>query len=324
MDWLLVAARIAHFAAQLSLLGILVFVLRIARPAYARARGRVPPSLLAPLRTGAAVSWLVALLGAIAWIALVARDLSGQSLWHSVAGDSFRLVLLKTQFGHVSLLRFLLMLAVLPFVAALGRNRSSDGVGTMLAAMLVAATAWLGHAGAETGPAGAIHLSADALHLVAAGAWVGALLPLALMLSPARRDAISDGAMVARAAATAFSDLGVACVGTLFVTGLVNAWFLTGSLPALTETPYGRLLMLKLLLFLVMLGLAALNRLRLLPRLAGDRDDSSALARIARHARTEAALGLAIIAIVGILGTLPPAAEQRPRASSAATHLQTS
>jgi copper resistance protein D len=324
MDWLLVAARIAHFVAELSLLGILAFVLRVARPAYERSKGCMPRSLIAPLRMGAAIGWLAALLGAIAWVALVARDLSGETLWQSLTGAPLRLVLLETQFGHASVLRLLLMLAVLPFLAALGRNRNSDAAGTMLAAMLVAATAWLGHAGAETGLAGAIHLTADALHLVAAGSWVGALLPLAFMLDCTRRQATSENAAVAHAAATAFSDMGMACVGTLLVTGLVNAWFLVGSLSALLETSYGRLLTLKIVLFLAMLGLAALNRVWLLPRLAGATDAPRALAQIARHARAEAALGLAIVAIVGILGTLPPAAEQQPRASSAATHWHTS
>jgi len=50
----------------------------------------------------------------------------------------------------------------------------------MLGAAAVAALAWAGHAGATQGGQGEIHVVADALHLLAASAWLGALVPLAL------------------------------------------------------------------------------------------------------------------------------------------------
>ena len=103
------------------------------------------------------------------------------------------------------------------------------------------------------------------LHLIAAAAWVGGLLPLAFML--AATDQASSLA-VARAVSLRFSAYGIVAVGALFFTGAINTWYLAGSIRALTETDYGHLLLIKIALFLVMLGLATVNRLWLTPALA--------------------------------------------------------
>jgi hypothetical protein len=114
---------------------------------------------------------------------------------------------------------------------------------------------------------GAVHLISDVVHLIAVGAWIGALPPLAMLLSwalqPANR-ALKD---VAAFAADRFSTLAMLSVGTLALSGIVNTSNLAGTIPALVETEYGRLLLLKILLFIAILGPAAVNRLRLLPQL---------------------------------------------------------
>ena len=71
-------------------------------------------------------------------------------------------------------------------------------------------------------------------------------------------------------------------------------------------------LLLKILLFAAMVGLAAVNRQRLLPRLsdrAGPDNAASAVRKLVQSALIEIALGLAIICIVGLLGIMPPASE---------------
>jgi putative copper resistance protein D len=126
---------------------------------------------------------------------------------------------------------------------------------------------------------GIVHPAADVLHLVAAAAWVGVLLPLALVLGAAAGDA---GSLVSvRTLTVRFSTLGVVSVGTLLVPGTINTWYLAGSILALTETDYGRLLLLKIALFLGMVTIAAVNRLRLTPQLV-----ASASARGTRCAFT--------------------------------------
>ena len=121
-------------------------------------------------------------------------------------------------------------------------------------------------------------------------------------------------AMIAGTATRRFSNLGIMAVGTLLVSGMINAWFLVGRTVNLTSTDYGRLLGLKIALFVGMVGVAAANRLHLMPQL-------SALLKLvpgldvgdSQTARTECSyriiIGLVIICIVGVLGVTPPATE---------------
>jgi putative copper resistance protein D len=110
-----------------------------------------------------------------------------------------------------------------------------------------------------------------------------------------------------------FSNLGVIGVAVLFVSGLINTWFLTNHFHGLIGTPYGLLLQIKIALFLAMLCLAALNRLRLLPRLTqteGSRPQPGnilTLRQLRRNTTLEIVLGLAVLYIVGLLGVTPPA-----------------
>ncbi len=99
-------------------------------------------------------------------------------------------------------------------------------------------------------------------------------------------------------------------VAVLIVSGLVNAWILVGSFRALLVTDYGRLLLLKIAAFAIMVAFAAVNRLWLTPRLAlvaKEVAHPSALSTLRRNTLIEIALGLAIFVMVGVLGTLHPA-----------------
>jgi putative copper resistance protein D len=82
---------------------------------------------------------------------------------------------------------------------------------------------------------------------------------------------------------------------------------LVGSFGALVTTPYGRLLAAKIALFLVMIGLALVNRFRLMPRLSASEAATAPLRTLARSVLAEQAIGLAILAVVAVLGTWPPA-----------------
>jgi uncharacterized membrane protein len=156
-----------------------------------------------------------------------------------------------------------------------------------------------------------VHLGGDVAHLLAAGAWLGALpLVAAIFIRAARRQSQALDRIVVRTTQR-FSAIGVACVGTLLVTGTINAWYLVATWAALFGTPYGQLLLLKLARFALMLAFAARNRLILMPRLQkagrGTADPSrDAMRGIARNASIEAALGVAVVIIVGALGISIP------------------
>lgn len=92
----------------------------------------------------------------------------------------------------------------------------------------------------------------------------------------------SDGYSLARVALPHFSQIGYVALALLAITGTVNSVMLVGSFAAFATTPYGRLLAVKILLFLTMTALALVNRFRLMPRLRRQKAAISPLRTLAR------------------------------------------
>jgi copper resistance protein D len=319
---LIVYARAIHFAATIGLTGVSFFVVFILEPAARGAGGDAPTrkALRAPLALIAWISLAFALVSGAAWLVLTAASMSGQAVADAAAPDVLWTVLSQTDFGNDWLVRFALACAIaavlVPLLSAQGARPALQAAAVILSAAFVGSLAWAGHAIGGQGVEGVLHPVADVLHLIAAAAWLGTLVPLALLLGLAANDAAALA--TARAATLRFSTLGVIAVGTLLLSGIVNTWYLAGSIPALLGTDYGRLLLLKIALFLAMVAVAAINRLRLTPRLIDDSNPAAvhdARRKLRRNATVEASIGAAIIAIVAQLGVLPPASHSHHHVS---------
>jgi putative copper export protein/mono/diheme cytochrome c family protein len=312
----LIAVRAVHVAASVAAAGAVLFRLWVAAPAL-RDGGAAPwrARLDRQLNVIAWSSLAVFLISALVWLLLVAAEVSGQSLADAFASGAVTTLLASTRFGNVWLTRILFALAVGIYLLRASpdtRPLSPGGcAAAVLAAAMLGALALAGHGGATPGAAGAVHLVADAAHAIAAGFWVAGLLPLALFLAAARRAGDAPALAAARDATERFSTLGLISVATLLATGIVNTIFLAGSVPALIGTTYGQLLLLKIFLFVAMVAIAAVNRLKLTPQLFVGAS-GPALRRLQRNAAIEAALGLSILIIVGALGTIPPALHVEP------------
>jgi copper resistance protein D len=315
MDWFgagisssLVAVRAIHFAASALTTGTLIFRAVVVKPAL-----RSEPTAAKLLRTQTlGIAWTglaITAVSGVIWLLLQAASMSGLPISEALTSGVISTISSQTQFGQVSEIRLVLAI-ILAACLAYDRLPLADWLALPAALGLTAAIAWTGHAGSTPGETGSLHLSADVLHLIAAAGWIGGLVPLIFLLAAVRRYQAIAWAAFAREAAMRFSALGIASVTTLLATGTVNAWILVGSFHALAVTEYGRLLMLKLVVFAVMLVLAAVNRLWLTPRLAGASGDEprlEALRQLTRNSVVEIALGFSIFAIVGLLGTLHPA-----------------
>ena len=99
-------------------------------------------------------------------------------------------------------------------------------------------------------------------------------------------------------------------VGSLLATGVINSWILVGSFRGLIATDYGLLVLGKIALFTIMTSIAAVNRLRLTPRLSetpGSSLQVGALHGLTRNIVIELTLGLTVFVTVGVVGTLHPA-----------------
>ncbi len=315
MDWLgaaidgpLVVTRAIHFAATAISAGALIFRAVVAEPAL-RSTPEATTVVRSQIRLTAWIGLAIAVATGVVWFQLQAAAISGLPFGEAMTSDVLSTVLNETQFGLVSKVRFVLAV-VLAACLAYDRFGLARWLALGSALGFTAAIAWTGHAGSTLGELGNLHLTADALHLIAAASWFGGLVPLALLLAAARRHQDFAWASLARDATQRFSTLGIVSVGTLLVTGIVNAWILVGSIHALIVTGYGQLLLLKLVVFAMMLTLATINRFWLTPRLAFSPEHESqpeALRQLARNGVTEIALGFTIFAIVGVLGTLHPA-----------------
>ena len=180
-------------------------------------------------------------------------------------------------------------------------------------AVALASLAWTGHGSMGERMPGWGHLGADILHLIASAAWVGALVGLILLVSRPIAQIDHDHLDLTHRALHGFSAVGAIIVATIVVTGLINSWFMVGigNLPSLGTTLYGQLLLAKLVLFAVMLGLAALNRFRLTPAFEQSiaaSDHRGALGALRKSLALETACVTAILALVAWLGTLAPPA----------------
>lgn len=289
----IILARAVHFAATTLAAGTVSFMMLVAEPAFGRARGFAIMRQRANIMVWTALA--AALASGAAWLALLAADIFGAPLADVCLHGGLWQVLTGTRFGAVwsARLAAALLLAVLLFRPALRWLQLAA------AAALIAPLALIGHAGATPGAAGQLHLASDAAHLIAAGVWLGGLPALALLLSSPR----PPKGLAARAAVR-FSMLGIASVGALLLSGLINSWMLLSAPRDLIATDYGRVLFLKIGLFAAMLAIAAVNRFHLTPQLASVR----ARRALMRHSLAETALGAGVLVLVGALGTMQPAA----------------
>lgn len=227
--------------------------------------------------------------------------------------------LTSTRVGVVWLFRgglLAILAAFLAMRADLSRRldwQFARGEALLLGGAALGLLAASGHAAAVT-PATSEAITMQFVHLLAAGAWLGALPALAGLWRAAARDAGADARPYAVVAAHRFSRAAAWLVGVLLLTGAANTAFQIGSIGALLGTPHGRLLLLKLALFALMLAVGAVARRRLLPALGGDGPTVGrpALARLSRAAVAEAAAGLLLLGVVTVMSATPPGRHEAP------------
>lgn len=324
MDDPFIWVRAIHFAATIVVAGAVWFAVFIAKPAFRQAGDADELGAVAKMSVTVRVrlSWLawlslaVVLLSGAAWLLFVAARMADLPLPDVFAGTVMETVVTQTGFGYSWIVRLVLAALVAMLLCARAEIDPSFWKKVLvvsLSATLVGTLAWSGHAAAGSGVSGTVHLASDILHLLAAAAWLGGLLPLAITLRGTVRESDVRLSAVAREAVARFSILGILSVGTLLVTGLVNSWMLVGHVAALTGADYGRVLCVKLALFLCMVAVAGVNRLILTPRLRYNQGETARLAarQIERNSLIEGALGAIILLAVGLLGTLQPSMDSQ-------------
>jgi putative copper resistance protein D len=244
----------------------------------------------------------VALLSGLILLLAVTANMAGSPV-AALQPDVVGAVLFDTDFGRVWSCH-LLLTAFLLAACFVHLSRWRTAAIYVLSLLLLISLGLVGHATMHQGATKLGHELNQMVHLLAAGLWLGGLVPLAWLL---RKASSTAGISLAREVLPRFSHMGYFAVALLAASGAINAVLLVDSFPALVGTPYGRLLSLKVLLFLAMVTLALINRFRLLPRLCDEPQPSGPIAMLARSVVAEQALGFAVLAVVSVLGTWSPA-----------------
>jgi putative copper resistance protein D len=314
----LILVRWLHLSASILLASLFLFQGAILLPVTRKSSVGTGPLLDTIQRlTFRAARWtlLVAISSWFAWSWLVASTMSGDDSMECLQSGDWWIVMTGTQFGHIWLLRMIVDLVfgvILWLVTRKPRRRSF--LQTTLAGLSIIqlfSLAWAGHGAASPGPFGVVHLLGDALHLVTAAFWPGALAPLAafllLLLKSSQVEAMALAAPVVRR----FSTSSLIAVAGMAFTGLLNSIFMVGSFQALVTSAYGRILVCKVVLFFVMIGLGAINLFLLKPRIAVNLPtfhfaQKNATRLLLRNVLWEIGLGAVVILIVGLLGITPP------------------
>lgn len=301
-DWSVIAVRWILFIDLGLLFGLPLFAAYALRDAER--------AMLLPLRgltIGLAVTGLaVSIYG---WM-LMAANMTGVSIT-AVDPAIVEVLLRETSLGWAFLARTGALLAILA-IALFMRSAGSALLVAMilLGGIALASLAWSGHAAAGEGASGWLHLASDIIHLLAASAWIAALVAFLLIMA-AKKASSSLGLGTAHRALAGFATAGTLIVSLIVASGLINSVSLIGleNIGSIGTTVYGQLLLIKLALFGGMLLLAASNRFRLTPafkQALAHGETSAETALLRRSLWLEAGVGIVVLVLVSWLGTLAP------------------
>jgi copper resistance protein D len=241
---------------------------------------------------------LVALATAIVWLALESALMADD--WSAALDPgAVSAVLTDTAFGQ-AWAAHLLLAAALVAIVAFG-PREQWAATSLASAALLASLGLVGHAAMQTGAEGVLHRVNHAVHLLAAGAWIGGLIPFAMCLRAYERDDLRRESVQAM---MSFSFWGQFVVAAIVLTGVVNIALTSGHPPIPPTTPYRALLVVKIIIVAVMISLAVFNRFVLAPQL---KTSATALAVLRSTSAAEIALGSLVVALVSVFALLDPA-----------------
>jgi putative copper resistance protein D len=209
--------------------------------------------------------------------------------WAGMVDPEIIMISLEGPLGQSSYVR----LGGLAFILLAALFRPVRAPATLFGAIMVAGSfALTGHATRE--PQWLLG-GLITFHLLAVAYWFGALAPLH------RLTLFEGGAAHAADVADRFGRQASIIVPMLVLAGGGFAYLLLGGIQPLWTSAYGRMLLVKLALVGVVLGIAALNKLRFVPALATDAQRAAPQFR--RSLQIEAAAFLFVFAATALLTT---------------------
>jgi copper transport protein len=222
---------------------------------------------------------------------------------------------LDERFGQAWSARLVILALMAAVLVATGRPALSPalvGAGGVLCVGLMLTVGLAGHA--ATQDLVPLALVSDVIHLLAVSVWLGGLALLAVAVLP-RRLADELSSVVPRFSRAAFW-----AVITILATGSFQSWRQVRSTAALTDTTYGRLLIVKVLLFGLLVALGGLSRrfvqaryrvpaarLSFGPGTATADPDGATVAELRKTVGAETVIAVVVLAVTALLVNAQPA-----------------
>jgi putative copper resistance protein D len=219
--------------------------------------------------------------------------------WEAVDAAMLRQVLFDTHLGwawQLQLAAAVVLAATLMAPAHLAHRATAIAAGIFLTTLPLA-----GHAAVHTGWLRFAHALNDSVHLLSAGAWMGALVPLLVILVTLQHATQRQSAVLAL---KRFSTAGHLVVAVVIATGIVNTVLVLGRLPNDWSSSYQALLLAKIAVVAALVLIALVNRYLLVPHMKKAPDIVVRL--LVAAVMLELILGVGATGLVSLFGTLDP------------------
>ena len=207
-----------------------------------------------------------------------------------------------TTFGTTWLIRMIVTLIIIGLWFWMERKKqiTIKGQIPLLVAslILIATTTMMGH-GAST------ELEApwilDYTHNLLSSIWIGGLIFFAFVALPTiTKTDNSTKEKIALSLIPRFSGLFIIAIGILIITGPTLLWFLDDNVASLTDSTYGKLILIKIAIAAAMIGFGGMYQIKFLKNMS-DLEKLNISRKISKPLKFEAGLGIALLAVVALL-----------------------
>ena len=207
-----------------------------------------------------------------------------------------------TTFGTTWLIRMIITIVIIGLWFWMERKKqiTIKGQIPLLVAslILIATTTMMGH-GAST------ELEApwilDYTHNLLSSIWIGGLIFFAFVALPTiTKTDNSTKEKIALSLIPRFSGLFIIAIGILIITGPTLLWFLDDNVASLTDSTYGKLILIKIGIAAVMIAFGGLYQVKFLKNIH-DFEKLNISKKISKPLKFEAGLGIALLAVVALL-----------------------
>ena len=207
-----------------------------------------------------------------------------------------------TTFGTTWLIRMIITIIIIGIWFWMEKRKeiSIKGQIPLLVAslILIATTTMMGH-GASTELEAAWIL--DYAHNLLSSIWIGGVIFFAFVALPTiskTDDALRN--KITLSLIPRFSGIFIIAIGILIITGPTLLWFLDDNVGGLTESTYGKLIMIKIGLAIAMIAFGGMYQVKFLKN-PSNYESLNISKRISKPLKLEAGLGIALLAVVALL-----------------------